>query len=43
MQTWIYRQHFVKLRKAAITIQRAYREYYFNKNTARDIFEMNFG
>lgn len=33
--SWLYRQRFVKLRKAAITIQRAYREYYFNKNTAR--------
>lgn len=33
--SWIHRQRFLKLKKAAITIQRAYREYYFNKNTAR--------
>ncbi len=35
IKTWIFRNKYVKLRQAAITIQRAYREYYFNKNTAR--------
>jgi hypothetical protein len=43
LSTWLCRQRFLKLRKAAITIQRAYREYYFNKNTARQIFDINFG
>ena len=42
-KTFIYRRQFLKLKKAAITIQRAFREYYFNKNTARNIFNINFG
>lgn len=34
-QSWLFYQRLKKLRKATIVIQRAYREYYFNKNTAR--------
>jgi hypothetical protein len=34
-RSWIYRNKYCKLRDATIVIQRAYRQYYFNKNTAR--------
>ena len=38
IRTWITRRRFVKLRKATIIIQRAWRTYYFKKKGAKAMF-----
>lgn len=36
------RKRFLKLRRAAITIQRAWRTYYFKKKGAKSMFDQSY-
>ena len=42
IRTWITRRRFVKLRKATILIQRAWRTYYFKKKGAKALFSQTY-